>query len=92
MSEVTARIAEVRQTVTLGGDHKSALQEWLQAAGRPLPAYRIALETGPDHEKRFHVDAVVDGTTIASGAGRTKKEAEQEAARLSLIALAGPTA
>jgi ribonuclease-3 len=86
------RIAEVRQTVTLGGDHKSALQEWLQAAGRPLPAYRIALETGPDHEKRFHVDAVVDGTVIASGAGRTKKEAEQEAARLGLVALTGPTA
>ena len=87
-----SRIAEVRQTVTLGGDHKSALQEWLQAAGRPLPAYRIALETGPDHEKRFHVDAVVDGTIIASGAGRTKKEAEQEAARLGLVALTGPTA
>jgi ribonuclease-3 len=86
------RVGEVRQTVTLGGDHKSALQEWLQAASRPLPAYRIALETGPDHEKRFHVDAVVDGAVVASGAGRTKKEAEQEAARLALIALAGPTA
>jgi ribonuclease-3 len=86
------RVGEVRQTVTLGGDHKSALQEWLQAASRPLPAYRIALETGPDHEKRFHVDAVADGAVVASGAGRTKKEAEQEAARLALIALAGPTA
>lgn len=81
-------IAEVRQTATLGGDHKSALQEWLQAAGRPLPAYRIALETGPDHEKRFHVDAVVDGIVVASGTGKTKKEAEQEAARLALATLA----
>ncbi len=81
-------IAEVRQTATLGGDHKSALQEWLQAAGRPLPAYRIALETGPDHEKRFHVDAVVDGLVVASGTGKTKKEAEQEAARLALASLA----
>ena len=85
-------IAEVRQTVTLGGDHKSALQEWLQATGRPLPGYRIALETGPDHEKHFHVDAVVDGTVVASGTGRTKKEAEQEAARLALSALVEPTA
>ncbi len=80
-------IDAVRHTTTLGGDHKSVLQEWLQAAGRPLPAYRIALETGPDHEKHFHVDAVVDGVVVASGAGRTKKEAEQEAARLALAAL-----
>jgi ribonuclease III len=84
-------VAEVRQTATLGGDHKSALQEWLQATGRPLPAYRIALETGPDHEKHFHVDAVVDGIVVASGTGKTKKEAEQEAARLAITALAGPT-
>ncbi|MBP7778637.1 MAG: ribonuclease III [Acidobacteria bacterium] len=83
-------IANVRHTATLGGDHKSALQEWLQAAARPLPGYRIALETGPDHEKRFHVDAVVDDLVVASGTGRTKKEAEQEAARLALAALRSP--
>ena len=83
-------IGAVRQTTTLGGDHKSALQEWLQAAGRALPAYRIALETGPDHEKRFHVDAVVDGAVVASGTGKTKKEAEQEAARLALASLEPP--
>ncbi len=85
-------IAEVRQTATLGGDHKSALQEWLQAAGRPLPAYRIALETGPDHEKHFHVDAVVDGIVVATGTGKTKKEAEQDAAQQALSALVEPTA
>ncbi len=77
----------MRETATFGGDHKSALQEWLQGTGRPLPGYRIALETGPDHEKHFHVDAVVDGVVIASGTGRTKKEAEQEAARLAMVAL-----
>lgn len=82
-------VAGLRHAGTPGGDHKSALQEWLQAAGRPVPIYRIALETGPDHEKSFHVDAVVDGAVIASGTGRTKKEAEQEAARLALASLAG---
>lgn len=85
------RVAGLRLAGTPGGDYKSALQEWLQATGRPLPTYRIALETGPDHEKRFHVDAVVDGAVIASGTGRTKKEAEQEAARLALTALASPS-
>lgn len=78
----------LRQTGVSGGDHKSALQERLQAAGRALPHYRIAQETGPDHAKRFAVDVVVDGQVVASGAGRTKKEAEQEAARLALDWLA----
>jgi ribonuclease-3 len=84
-------VAAMRRSGTIVGDHKSALQERLQAAGRPLPAYRITDETGPDHEKRFHVDAVIDGVVVASGAGRTKKEAEQEAARLALATLAGQT-
>jgi ribonuclease III len=84
------RLNEARRAGVMGGgDHKSALQERLQAAGRPLPAYRIALETGPDHAKRFGVDVLVDGAVLASGSGRTKKEAEQEAARLALDALAG---
>jgi len=81
-------VADLRLTGRMGGDHKSALQEWLQSAGRSLPSYRIAQETGPDHEKRFVVDVVVDGELLASGAGRTKKEAEQDAARVALVALA----
>jgi ribonuclease-3 len=79
----------MRTSGMAGGDHKSALQERLQAAGRPLPAYRTVLESGPDHAKRFGVDVVVDDQVLASGSGRTKKEAEQEAARLALAALAG---
>ena len=66
------------------GDYKSALQEALQAAGRGLPDYRIAAEHGPDHRKAFEVDVVVGGDVLASAAGRSKKEAEQEAARLAL--------
>ena len=87
-------VMDLRQAGVSGGDHKSALQERLQAAGRPLPHYRIAQETGPDHAKRFGVDVVVDGQVVASGAGRTKKEAEQEAARRALATLTelGPPA
>jgi ribonuclease III len=81
-------VLQMRRSGTIGGDHKSALQEQLQAIGRPLPTYRITDETGPDHEKRFHVDAVIGGVVVASGAGRTKKEAEQEAARMALAVLA----
>ncbi|HUU32797.1 MAG TPA: ribonuclease III [Vicinamibacterales bacterium] len=82
-------VASVRASSSFGRDHKSALQETLQAQGRRLPAYRVAAETGPDHDKRFDVDAVVDGVVLATGSGKTKKEAEQEAARLALAALSG---
>ena len=71
-----------------GRDHKSRLQEKLQAEGRPLPAYRVSGEIGPDHRKLFHVEVFVGDDMIAQGVGRTKKEAEQEGARLALDAIA----
>jgi ribonuclease-3 len=74
-----------------GRDHKSRLQEALQALGRPLPIYRIAGEAGPDHRKLFHVEVIVDNELIAQGVGRTKKEAEQEAAKAALASLTPPS-
>lgn len=65
-------------------DYKSALQERLQALGRPLPQYRLAGESGPDHQKQFHVEVVVAGEVRGSATGRAKKEAEQDAARQAL--------
>ena len=76
------------QTV-VGQDYKSALQERVQALGRPLPEYRVAGEEGPDHRKMFSIDVVVGGEVLGSATGRAKKEAEQEAARLALARLAG---
>ena len=71
----------------MGQDFKSALQERLQALGRPLPDYRVSGETGPDHRKVFSVDVVVAGEVLGSASGNAKKEAEQEAARLALLGL-----
>jgi ribonuclease-3 len=68
----------------VGQDYKSALQERVQALGRPLPEYRIAGEEGPDHRKIFNVEVVVDGEVLGAASGKAKKEAEQEAARLAL--------
>jgi ribonuclease III len=68
----------------VGQDFKSALQERVQALGRPLPEYRIAGETGPDHRKIFSIEVVVGGEVLAGASGKAKKEAEQEAARLAL--------
>jgi ribonuclease-3 len=68
----------------VGQDYKSALQERLQALGRPLPEYRLSGEAGPDHRKVFSVEVVVAGDVLGGATGRAKKEAEQEAARLAL--------
>jgi ribonuclease III len=70
-------------------DYKSALQEALQADGRPLPEYRVSGETGPDHRKTFSVEVVVAGDVLGMASGRAKKEAEQEAARLALARVRG---
>ncbi|HJU41479.1 MAG TPA: ribonuclease III [Vicinamibacterales bacterium] len=85
--EFGAAIEQARQPEYFGRDHKSRLQERLQALGRPLPAYRVAGEVGPDHRKLFHVEVVVGDDVLAQGVGRTKKDAEQEGAKLALEAL-----
>ncbi|MGE0447333.1 MAG: ribonuclease III [Vicinamibacterales bacterium] len=72
----------------VGQDFKSALQERLQALGRPLPEYRVTGEEGPDHRKLFTVNVISQGDVLATASGKAKKEAEQEAARLALERLA----
>ena len=81
-----------RSVSGLTGDHKSALQEWLQARGRPLPEYRVAATFGPDHRKTFAVDVRVGDESVARAEGPTKKAAEQGAAALALERLAAPEA
>jgi ribonuclease-3 len=71
----------------LTGDYKSALQEWLQARSEPPPVYRIASEIGPDHRKSFEVEVCLDDRVVGRAEGRTKKEAEQGAARTALVAV-----
>jgi ribonuclease-3 len=65
-------------------DHKSALQEWLQQHALGIAEYRIHKESGPDHQKTFEVEVWHGGRKLASSEGRSKKEAEQEAARQAL--------
>ena len=77
-------IEDIRRGGLAGGDPKSKLQEYLQSREQGLPEYRLAGTAGPDHRKRFEVNVVVGGETLAAASGPTKKEAEQEAARLAL--------
>ncbi len=86
--ELGAAVEAAGQPDYFGRDHKSRLQEALQALGRPLPVYRVAGEVGPDHRKLFHIEVIVGSETLAQGVGRTKKDAEQDAAKAALQALA----
>lgn len=87
-----SRIDDARQPGYFGRDHKSRLQERLQGLGQRLPAYRVVVETGPEHRKHFSVQVSTGDRVLAQGEGRTKKDAEQEAARLAIIALDAPPA
>ncbi len=84
MREFAPLLADVRGGGLVGQDYKSALQEYLQSHDQPLPEYRLAGTVGPDHRKLFQVEVVVRGEALAEGSGPSKKEAEQEAARLAL--------
>ncbi|MBE7015828.1 MAG: ribonuclease III [Ruminococcaceae bacterium] len=66
------------------GDYKGMLQEKLQRNGDCKITYDTISESGPDHDKRFECAVYVNGKRIASGEGRGKKNAEQEAAKKAL--------
>ena len=59
---------------------KSALQEWAQGQGRPLPTYKIVERTGSDHAPTFKVEVVVEGYDPERSSGRSRQEAEKAAA------------
>lgn len=67
-----------------GQDFKSRLQEVLQARQRDLPIYQLVNTTGPAHERTYQVDVLFNNCSYGSGQGRTKKSAEQAAAKAAL--------
>lgn len=70
-------------------DPKTALQEWAQSRGPKAgpPVYSLVGREGPDHAPRFSVEVRVVGKDPQTGTGNSKREAEQEAARLMLISV-----
>ena len=77
---VQAFAPEIEQALENPVDFKSALQELLAQRGAVV-SYEIVGETGPPHERTYTVAALVDGETLGEGSGKSKKHAEQEAAR-----------
>jgi ribonuclease-3 len=71
-------------------NYKSLLQEYIQALHKIPPRYRVNSTQGPDHDKEFGVEVSVRGTILGRGQGKTKKLAEQEAAREAYRKLINP--
>jgi ribonuclease-3 len=65
-------------------DFKSKLQEMVQKKYKAPPVYLVIAETGPDHEKKFTLEVRIKQQVLGTGEGRSKKEAEQMAAKEAL--------
>jgi ribonuclease-3 len=83
---VEAFAPELGEALDHPADHKSRLQEWLMARGQVV-TYGVTDEIGSPHDRTFVVEALVDGERVGTGRGRSKKLAEQEAAREALAGL-----
>ncbi len=85
--EVVARGFEgkLSELADLPSNPKTLLQEWAAAQGRPPPVYVILGRSGPDHAPHFHVAARVEGLAEATGAGGSRRAAEQVAAEAVLV-------
>ncbi|NDA36689.1 MAG: ribonuclease III, partial [Actinobacteria bacterium] len=89
-AEIIMRLMKsaIDEAVTRGAglDGKTALQEIVASAGWPPPEYKVS-ESGPDHDKDFVAYAIVNGITYPEGHGKSKREAEQVAARIAFESL-----
>ena len=65
-------------------DYKTALQEIVQKNHEETLEYRLREERGPDHDKSFVIELLINSNVIATGEGKSKKQAEQAAARAAL--------
>ncbi len=68
----------------VANDYKSRLQELVQAIRQERPVYRLVGEEGPDHNRKFWVEVIINGMTLGVGSGRSKQLAEKDAAKKAL--------
>jgi ribonuclease-3 len=95
--EVAARLTELwfgplMESALPGQDYKTSLQEYTHAHYKAPPSYHLMAENGPGHARHFQVEVRLQELPLAQGEGRTKKEAEQQAARRALEVLQGENA
>ena len=68
-------------------DHKTQLQEIVQARWKVTPTYHLVESHGPDHAKTFQIEVRMNGKVLAVAIGSSKKEAEQNAAKAAIFSL-----
>ncbi|HZU21137.1 MAG TPA: ribonuclease III [Gaiellaceae bacterium] len=85
---VAAFESRIDYALTTHVDHKTELQEQLARSARTVTYQTLKVE-GPPHDRSFTAAAVIEGTVVGTGVGRSKKDAEQQAAREALAALNG---
>jgi ribonuclease III len=83
---VAAFVPEIDDALEHPVDYKSALQERLARRGA-IVSYVVVEEQGPPHDRTFSISARIEGVELGRGTGRSKKDAEQEAAQAALEAL-----
>ena len=81
---IVSEIESVRRRGSFNGDPKTLLQQFVQQAEGDFLEYAVVGESGPDHMKTFRVEARLNSNVIGRGEGRSKREAEQNAAREAL--------
>ena len=77
-------LVEVPVTKLHNADYKTALQELVQQKKNQVLSYSLVGQSGPDHDKQFDVEVMLNGTVVGKGSGRSKKRAEQDAARAAI--------
>ena len=87
VNAVLERCVDLSVAAADRSNYKSLLLEHVQGLGLPQPTYEVVSEEGPSHDRTFTVAAVVDGDRVGEGTDRSKKGAEQIAAREALAAL-----
>jgi ribonuclease-3 len=87
VSKVFEDQVDFKKLVHQVDNFKSALLEYTQANKMSLPDYKVVSESGPGHEKVFEIKVSVDSKELGSGQGKSKKRAEQEAAKVALKTL-----
>lgn len=87
--QVVAKLLEAKLEDAVGPprDPKTALQEWAQGKGLPLPSYRTVSTEGPAHQPNFQVEVSIKGETPVTATGASKQAAERAAAAALLNAI-----
>ena len=80
-------LGETKQRIRVNADYKTMLQELVQRKKNQSLVYELTGETGPDHDKQFSVQALLNGRPVGEGVGSSKKRAEQAAAQAAVESL-----